>query len=85
MKKIAIVLILFALVLTACSVLGANADDENNVEVTKITPSPDKAAMEAEAEPMIVYERGGGIAGVSEKWSIYATGKITKQNGEVLT
>ena len=85
MKKITVVLILFALVLTACKALGINAKEGEDVEVAKITPSPDQAAMELEAEPVIVFERGGGIAGVTEQWSIYATGKVSKQNGEELT
>jgi hypothetical protein len=85
MKKITIVLILFALVLTACEALGISPKEGTDVKVEKITPSPDKAAMEFEAEPMIVFERGGGIAGVTEQWSIYASGKISSQNGEELT
>ena len=67
MKKITIVLILFALVLTACGSLGAKAKDESK------------------AEPVIIFQRSGGFAGVSEQWSIYATGKISKQNGEELS
>jgi hypothetical protein len=66
MKKITIVLILFALILTACGSLGAKADND----------SKDKA------EPVIVFERSGGFAGVTEKWSIYATGKIVNEKGE---
>lgn len=82
MKKITIVLILFALVLTACSALGAKAKDENNADIEKITPSPGKASMELEADPVIVYQRSGGIAGVDEEWSIYATGKIVQKDGK---
>ena len=84
MKKMSLVLILFALVLTACSVFGANADP-NNAKVEKITPTPGQSSMQLEAEPMIVFQRSGGFAGVTEQWSIYATGKISKLNGEELT
>jgi hypothetical protein len=69
MKKIAIVLVLFALVLTACGSLGAKAKDE----------------AKADAEPVIVFQRSGGLAGVSEQWSIYANGKIITQNGAELS
>ena len=64
MRKITVVLILFALVLTACASLGAKAKDESN------------------KEPVIVFQRSGGLAGVSEQWSIYANGKIAKKDGE---
>ena len=64
MKKIIVVLILFALVLTACASLGVKAKDEAN------------------KEPVIVFQRSGGFAGMSEQWSIYANGKIVKEIGE---
>jgi len=85
MKKILIILILFALVMTACESLGVKAKDENNADVTKITPSPGKDSMQLEAEPQIVFQRSGGLAGLTEQWSIYATGKISKQGGEDIT
>jgi hypothetical protein len=85
MKKIVIFLTLFALIVVACEALGVNANDESNTVVEKITPSPEKAAMALEAEPVIVFQRSGGFAGVSEQWSIYASGKISKQGGEDLT
>ena len=66
MKKITAVLILFALVLTACASLGGKAKDESN------------------KEPVIVFQRSGGLAGVSEQWSIYANGKITTKDGKEL-
>jgi len=85
MKKITIILILFALVLTACQSLGAKAKEEANEEITKITPTPGQAALDVEAEPMIVFQRSGGFAGITEQWSIYAYGKITKDTGEELS
>jgi hypothetical protein len=84
MKKITIILVLFALALTACSVFNANADP-NNAKVEKITPSPDTASMQLAAEPMIVFQRSGGFAGKTEQWSIYASGKISKLNGAEIT
>jgi hypothetical protein len=41
-----------------------------------------KAKDEANKEPVIVFQRDGGFAGVSEQWSIYANGKIVKKDGE---
>jgi hypothetical protein len=70
MRKITIVLILFALLLTACGSLGAKAKDKSKTEDT---------------QPAIVFQRSGGFAGVSEQWSIYASGKIINQNGEELS
>jgi hypothetical protein len=85
MKKITVILILFALVLTACESLGAKAKDDNNAEVAKITPSPGKASLELEAAPVIVFERSGGFAGETEQWNIYATGRIANQDGKEIT
>jgi hypothetical protein len=66
MKKCTAVLILFALMLTACASLGGKTKDESN------------------QEPVIVFQRSGGLAGVSEQWSIYANGKITTKDGKEL-
>ena len=85
MKKIFIVLILFALVLTACQSLGVKAKEQANEEITKITPTPGQAALDVEAEPVIVFQRSGGFAGKTEQWSFYAYGKITKDTGEELS
>jgi hypothetical protein len=78
-------LILIALVLSACESLGVRAKDDNNAEVEKITPSPGKASMELQAEPVIIFKRSGGFAGTTDQWSIYATGKIVKLDGEEFT
>jgi len=44
-----------------------------------------KAKDEADKEPVIVFQRSGGFAGVTEEWSIYADGKIAKKDGKELT
>ena len=41
-----------------------------------------KTKDEANIEPVIVFQRSGGLAGVSEQWSIYADGKIAIKDGK---
>jgi len=92
MKRFTIILFLFALVLTACQSTGANAKGKATNEVAKVTPSPDKTALNvaldatpSPADLVIVFERSGGFAGVDEKWSIYTGGKIVKENGDTFS
>ena len=57
-------------------------------ESAKPTPSvpsdttiPESAAPDS-SEPLIVYERSGGYAGLTDHWEIYANGRITNSNGQ---
>ena len=77
MKKITVVLILFALVLTACKSLGAKAE--------KDTPAAKATDVNSALLPVIVFQRSGGFAGVSEQWSIYESGKVVKLNGDEIS
>ncbi len=85
MKKLTIVLALFALILSACSSKGVKAEGETADQIAKISPSPSAAALEATVDPMIVFQRTGGFAGKAEKWSIYASGKIVQPSGAAVT
>jgi hypothetical protein len=85
MKKITIILIVLAIMLTACESLGVKPEGESITNASGITPSPDQAVLGIGAEPVIVFQRSGGFAGGAEQWSIYATGKITKRNGGELS
>lgn len=47
-------------------------------------PAPNAAIPESEAskdsEPIMIYERTGGFAGLTEQWEIYADGRIANNN-----
>ena len=73
MKKITIVLILFAIMLTACQSSGAKAKGE-------YTEIPSASKIEV-GDAIIVYQRSGGFAGVDEQWSLYADGRISDNKG----
>lgn len=93
MKRFTFIFILFALMITACQSTGARANLEATNEILKITPSPGQNTLNIALDKntpspddlVVVYERSGGLAGVSEQWSIYAGGKIVKKNGETIT
>ncbi len=93
MKRLTILLIFFALMITACQSTGAKANLEATNEILKITPSPEQNALNVALdqntpspdELVVGYERSGGLAGVNERWSIYAGGRIVNQNGETIT
>ena len=89
MKKISIILVLLALVLTACQSLGINpkgsagdnqkstpskTSSDLSLEVSKGTHSPDQA--------VVVFQRSGGLVGGSEQWNIFANGDIVNSKGE---
>ncbi|MDQ4076037.1 MAG: hypothetical protein M3220_07300 [Chloroflexota bacterium] len=40
-------------------------------------------ASEEESEGMIVFERSGGFAGITEQWTIYSDGRVVNDKGSV--
>jgi len=48
------------------------------------TPEPTATSVDASTEPAqasIVYERSGGFAGISERWTIYPDGRVITGEG----
>lgn len=90
MKKISIILVLVALIMTACQSLGVNTQKESANEVIKITPSPNQNTQKVNVAKgtslpdgvVVVFLRSGGLRGTSEQWSIYADGKILNGTGD---
>ncbi len=54
----------------------SEATDAATTEAVK----PESTAPDS-ATPIIVYERSGGYAGLTDRWEIYADGRITYDNG----
>jgi hypothetical protein len=54
----------------------------------QVTQAPGTAVLEATApgrteaaKPVVIFSRGGGIAGVSDMWTIYADGTVVSADG----
>lgn len=58
---------------TASAVAQATPAASPTTRPTAVVTSP--------ADPVIVYERSGGIAGVREKWTVYPDGRVVTQAG----
>jgi hypothetical protein len=84
MKKITIVLILFALVLTACQSANAkaNAQSTKRVQAEMNTKATSVSLALKASGVVIIVQRSGGVAGVTDQWSFYADGKIVKDNAD---
>lgn len=90
MKKWSIILVLFALILSACQSSNANAGGQTTQRIVdELTPAQtsdssvvqeDNRSVTQENNAVIILERSGGFAGVNEQWSFYADGHITKQD-----
>ena len=55
-----------------------------DVAATAVLDADDQA-RQASTEPVIVFKRGGGFAGVSEEWTVYADGRVIPAGGAVHT
>src|SRR3990170_256215 len=75
--------ILLMVLLVACGQVREEATLETELPspaelpATRIFPGSDKTGTAA-----IVYERNGGLAGISEEWTIYPDGRILSDQGE---
>jgi len=73
-------------VITACG--QAEARPESKSEPTATVQVPDKPTDSGASKSggaVIIYERSGGFAGISEMWSIYADGRVVSGDGEEFT
>ncbi len=83
MRRIALLILALALFLVGCGAAGPTTSDGSGTP-TASTGASDAEAGSAEGEgrtaqfpnPIIVYERSGGLVGGNSKWTIHTTGLI---------
>lgn len=88
MKVLAIGTLIGMLALAACAAPASSPrsesqpDAETPVAAPAETDSRPSGKLEAVlGDAVIIYERSGGLAGVSEQWSIYPDGRIMAGDG----
>ena len=73
-------------VITACG--QAEARPESKSEPTATVQVPDKPTDSGASKSggaVIIYERSGGFAGISEMWTIFPDGRVVSADGEEFT
>lgn len=72
--------LLLAVLLSACSQAGAApTPTPSPIAATATTPAPAPTptpGVGPAVDPVIVYVRSGGIAGRTEKWTVYPSGRV---------
>jgi hypothetical protein len=79
------ILILIAVVLTACSSAAQAQQPTKELQTgLQSTPEPGarNAATTSSSDPVIVFHRSGGFAGVDEEWKIYADGRVASSKDQ---
>lgn len=88
MRVLVIGILIGILALAACAAPASSPrrEGEPDAETPVVAPAegdsrPSGKLGEALGEAVIIYERSGGLAGVSEQWSIYPDGRILAGDG----
>ncbi len=84
-RKTVYLLIAAGWLLAACSPVSGPTSEpatETAAAPRPTEPAPQPAPTEPAPQPVIVLDRTGGFAGVSEHWEIYADGLIRSGKGE---
>jgi hypothetical protein len=80
--KLISLVVLAAMLASACTTAKANPAGENQVvEVTDAPQGRVAKVVATEGPDMISFHRSGGFAGVDEQWTFYAEGKVVTAKG----
>jgi len=84
MRVLVIGILIGILALTACAAPASSprGEGEPDAETPVVAPAEGDSQPSGKLGPaVIIYERSGGLAGVSERWSIYPDGRIMAGDG----
>jgi hypothetical protein len=78
MKNVLVLILILTVLSVSCVPRMQTVEPASQVE----TKQPGEASPAPAEDPAVVYEKSGGFAGISEKWTIFTSGKIVGQQGE---
>lgn len=81
-------MILSCLTASFASACAPNVEDEAKLgsptlQIPTITPTETIAERGKAGDAVVTYSRTGGLAGASERWSIYLDGRVVQEGGRV--